>query len=77
MAEADGKLPLAFEANVGRAEPTVAFRARGAGYRLLLTASEAVLAPGQRVTVDVATTMRPGDATSASPPPANRVGRPR
>lgn len=45
ISETYGKLPLAFEANVGQADPSVKFLARGQGYTLLLTATEAVLAP--------------------------------
>jgi hypothetical protein len=50
-----GKLPLAFEANVGQVrnqaeregEPRVQFLSRGDGYTLFLTANEAVLALGR------------------------------
>ncbi len=38
-----GKLPLAFEANQGQTDPQVKFLARGRGYTLFLTATEAVL----------------------------------
>jgi hypothetical protein len=38
-----GTLPLSFEANQGQADPRVKFLARGSGYRLFLTATEAVL----------------------------------
>ena len=41
--EAYGKLPLAFEANTGQADPEVRFLSRGNGYTLFLTATEAVL----------------------------------
>lgn len=37
-----GRLPLAFEANSGQADPDVRFLTRGAGYTLLLTPTEAV-----------------------------------
>jgi hypothetical protein len=40
--EAYGKLPLAFEANRGQTEKVTDFRARGAGYTLSLSATEAV-----------------------------------
>lgn len=40
--EAYGKLPLAFEANRGQKEKAPNFRARGAGYTLSLSATEAV-----------------------------------
>ena len=42
-AEAYGKLPLNFEANNGQTDSRVKFLARGAGYSLFLTATEAVL----------------------------------
>ncbi len=38
-----GKLPLGFEANSGQTDPKVKFVARGRGYSLFLTQSEAVL----------------------------------
>ena len=38
-----GKLPLSFEANEGQTNPRVKFLARGRGYTLFLTGSEAVL----------------------------------
>jgi len=44
LAGAYGRLPLSFEANQGQSDPGVDFLARGAGYTLFLTASEAVLA---------------------------------
>jgi photosystem II stability/assembly factor-like uncharacterized protein len=44
LAEAYGKLPLRFEANQGQTDPQVRFLARGAGYGLFLTSTEAVLA---------------------------------
>jgi hypothetical protein len=43
MAEAYGKLPLRFEANRGQTSGEVKFVARGGGYTLFLTPSEAVL----------------------------------
>jgi hypothetical protein len=39
-----GALPLAFEANVGQTDPQVKYLARGQGYTLFLTSSEAVFA---------------------------------
>jgi hypothetical protein len=39
-----GRLPLAFEANLGQAPGEVEFLARGSGYSLFLTSGEAVLA---------------------------------
>jgi centrosomal CEP192-like protein/beta-propeller repeat-containing protein len=41
--ESYGKLPLAFEANQGQSDPQVKFLARGPGYGLLLTPTEAML----------------------------------
>src|SRR5262249_57921316 len=38
-----GRLPLSFEANVGQADAQVQYLARGAGYSLFLTATEAVM----------------------------------
>src|SRR5215475_13473637 len=38
-----GRLPLIFEPNQGQAAPPTKFEARGSGYGLYLTASEAVL----------------------------------
>ena len=38
-----GRLPLSFEANMGQADPSVGFVARGRGYSLLLTRAEAVM----------------------------------
>ena len=38
-----GSQPLAFERNVGQADPAVRFLARGQGYQLFLTESEAVM----------------------------------
>src|SRR5262245_37289142 len=44
LASEFGKLPLAFEANVGQAPDAARFVARGRGYGIYLTATEAVLA---------------------------------
>ncbi len=48
-----GKLPLIFEANQGQSDPRVKFLARGPGYRLFLTESEAVLSLGGKSTLRV------------------------
>ncbi len=50
VADAYGRLPMAFEANRGQTDPQVQFLARGRGYALFLTALEAVmvLTPPQR-----------------------------
>jgi len=42
-AEAYGELPLGFEPNQGQSDPAVKFLARGPGYNLLLTSTEALL----------------------------------
>src|SRR5207248_10963825 len=44
LAAVYGNLPLAFEANQGQTDPQVDFLARGSGYTLAVTPSEAVLA---------------------------------
>src|SRR2546429_7913649 len=44
LAEAYGKLPLQFEANSGQSDSQVKFLARGRGYGLFLTSTEAVFA---------------------------------
>ncbi|MGQ0570273.1 MAG: DUF7948 domain-containing protein [Armatimonadota bacterium] len=43
LVAAYGRLPLHFEVNQGQSDPHVRFLARGRGYRLLLTSTEAVL----------------------------------
>ena len=43
LAPAYAQLPLAFEANQGQTDPAVHFLARGLGYTLFLTGTEAVL----------------------------------
>jgi len=47
LAEGYGRLPLTFEANQGQTDPQVKFLARGRGYTLFLTGTEAVLALNQ------------------------------
>jgi hypothetical protein len=44
MAERYGRLPLAFEPNVGQTDAQVRFVARGSGYTLFLTDTAAVFA---------------------------------
>jgi hypothetical protein len=44
ISEAYGKLPMSFEANQGQRDARVKFLARGRGYNLFLTPTEAVLA---------------------------------
>ena len=43
VSETYGRLPLSFEANLGQTDPRVKFLARGLGYTLFLTPTEAVL----------------------------------
>jgi hypothetical protein len=55
VSESYGRLPLSFEANQGQTDPEVKFLARGPGYTLFLTPTEAVLALRQaRATEDAA-----------------------
>src|SRR5438132_1289734 len=42
LGQAYGALPLSFEANRGQSDPQVDFVARGSGYTLFLTSTEAV-----------------------------------
>ena len=51
-----GRLPLTFEANRGQTDPQVKFLARGSGYTLFLTPTEAVLALTTRGTAAVVPT---------------------
>ena len=44
LLKAHGQLPLSFEVNAGQTDPRVKFLARGAGYTLFLTPTEAVVA---------------------------------
>src|SRR5438105_2295650 len=48
LSNAYGKLPLVFEANEGQADGGVRFLSRGRGYTLFLTASDPVLAFGDK-----------------------------
>jgi hypothetical protein len=59
IAEAYGKLPLAFEKNLGQTNPQVQYLSHGQGYELFLTPKEAVLS------------LRHARAIKASP--ANRI----
>lgn len=43
-----GKLPLSFESNMGQTDASVNFLARGSGYNIMLTRTEAVLVLGRR-----------------------------
>jgi hypothetical protein len=48
MLEEYGKLPISFEANLGQSDEQVKFLARGSGYSLFLTPTEALLVLKQR-----------------------------
>ena len=54
LLESYGRLPLHFEQNQGQVDPQVKFLARGSGYSLFLTPTQAVLALRERGTSDVA-----------------------
>jgi hypothetical protein len=56
--ESYGKLPMAFEKNHGQADDAIDFIARGAGYRVLLTRSEAVVNLAGRPSEPAASTLR-------------------
>ena len=62
MEETFGKLPIRFEPNRGQADRRVKFVARGRGYNLFLSGTEAVLA------------LRKGDGRQAEP---NKPSAPR
>lgn len=66
---AGGPLPLTFEPNLGQADPSVKFLARGRGYGLFLAPSETVfvLVPADHAT---AGGRRPRPATSVTQPPS-------
>jgi len=61
-----GALPLAFELNRGQSDAAVKYLARGPGYELFLTESEAVLAL-QRGRPDTAKSQQERNLTTASP----------
>ena len=63
-----GPLPLSFEPNVGQADASVKYLARGRGYGLFLTPNETVfvLVPTERS----ADGRRPHPRTSSTPPPS-------
>src|SRR5579871_3906788 len=58
-----GRVPLAFETNVGQTDPQVKYFARGSGYTAFLTANEAVLELTKRTLRHTAGT--PNDASGA------------
>jgi hypothetical protein len=66
--DAFSRLPLAFEANQGQTDPQVRFIARGGGYGLFLTPTEAVMTLRR----DTATPVRSEDRRAGAwpPPPA-------
>src|ERR1044071_7181223 len=55
VAEGYGKLPMSFEANRGQTDARVKFLARGDGYSLFLTSSEAVLSLSKSATRETGT----------------------
>lgn len=61
-----GSTPLGFEANVGQADPSVRFLARGSGYGLFLRRRDLILAAG-----------RPGRPTTVRMVPVGAAPRPR
>jgi hypothetical protein len=64
-----GALPLAFEANEGQSDPQVKYMARGNGYTLFLTGSDAVFAVHSRVP---ATSSTPGKFRTHAEPALDR-----
>jgi hypothetical protein len=74
VAKAYGKQPLHFEANQGQTDPQVKFLARGPGYGLFLTPTEAVMT---LESINEKTSLAPGQvqqARSAKNPPTGRGG---
>ena len=74
MARAYGQLPLRFEPNLGQSDAQVRFLARGSGYSLFLTPTEAVLALSRAVAPEPEQPHRP--ARRASPRPSGRSSDP-
>ncbi len=70
MQVAYGKLPLHFEANQGQTDPQVRFLARGPGYTVFLTPTEAVVALIRMGNVEFG--MRNGESPSENPQSAIR-----
>ena len=75
-----GQLPLSFEANKGQTDAPVAFLARGQGYTLFLTSTEAVLSltkssTPQRNTNSALAKVRPVDSSEpkGAPPTVLRM----
>jgi hypothetical protein len=66
LAKTYGKLPLRFEANEGQTDANVKFLARGAGYRLFLTADEAVIALRNSSAISASSTPRADSPASIS-----------
>ena len=65
-----GKLPLAFEPNLGQANPEAKFLARGAGYELFLTPQESVFVLNTGEKKSIATNHNSGLRPAASGPSA-------
>jgi hypothetical protein len=68
MRQAYGRLPMNFEVNQGQASPEVKFLARGRGYQVFLTETEAAL-------VLRSTNAKTNNGAKASPQPASRFDR--
>jgi hypothetical protein len=66
LLKAYGKLPMRFEANQGQTDANVKFLARGASYRLFLTADEAVIALRKSPTLGSSSTARADRSISTS-----------
>src|SRR5262249_14239830 len=72
-----GRLPLSFAANVGQADSAVQFLARGSGYGLYLTATEAVMVLNQGSGVrGQGSAVRTGSPPGRGPLDAFRPGSP-
>ena len=69
VGEAYGRLPLTFEPNRGQTDPRVAFVARGPGYTLFLTPTEAVFSLARPGTASTDTAVHP--AGVVHPPDAS------
>src|SRR5262249_42109894 len=70
-AQGYGKLPMAFEENRGQLDDSVRFVARGRGYQMFLTPTEAVLALAAEVPRDGARSIRDGPRSGAAFATAN------
>jgi len=69
VVESFGKLPLRFEANRGQTDPEVKFLARGPGYALFLTSTEAVIRLREAAEKPRLPISRPADLLRCRKPP--------